>query len=76
MAVSLKIETRLKELESSRRQGEITTREFYRGLLELVGVLSKELEEEELSEELIRKQIPFLLTFIKTQIKELRKRGN
>ncbi len=76
MTVSGKIEEQLRHLEEEKKAGTIGSKEFYHGLLQLISSLSAELEKEELSEELIKKQIPFLLTFLKTQVRELKKRGN
>ncbi|NPB05612.1 MAG: hypothetical protein GXO08_04440 [Aquificae bacterium] len=65
----------LKELEEKRKNREISAREFYLGLLELLGHLKEKLVQENISEDQIRKQIPLLLTFIKAQIKNLENRG-
>ncbi|NPA40673.1 MAG: hypothetical protein GXO18_00150 [Aquificae bacterium] len=74
--MSGKIEEQLKKLEGEKKAGNIGSKEFYHGLLRLVSTLSEELENENLSEDLIRKQVPFLLAFLKTQIRELKARGN
>ncbi|NPA32098.1 MAG: hypothetical protein GXO04_00565 [Aquificae bacterium] len=76
MMASDRVESALKELEEKRKNGEISTKEFYFGLLDVVKLLEEELKKEDLQEPQIKKQIPFILTFIKTQIRELRARGN
>lgn len=76
MMASEKVGTALKELEEKRKNSEISVAEFYRGLLDILDMLKEELKEEKLSEEMMKRQIPFILTFIKTQIRELKGRGN
>ena len=66
----------LKELETKRKNGEISAREFYKGLLELLADLKDVLAHEEIDEKQIKKQIPLLLAFIKSQITELEHRGH
>ena len=73
---SKKISDALEELERKRKLGEINTLEFYFGLLNIVKLLEEELRKENLSENQIKKQIPFIITFIKTQVRELKSRGN
>jgi hypothetical protein len=70
------LENKLKELTEKRKKGEITIAEFYRELLVLVGHLADELSTENIKEEQIKRQIPFLLTFLKAQIKNMANRGN
>jgi len=76
MMASDRVQQALKELEEKKKAGEISTKDFYFGLLDVVKLLDEELRKENLQEEQIKKQIPFILTFIKTQIRELRARGN
>ncbi|RUM30615.1 MAG: hypothetical protein DSY42_04335 [Aquifex sp.] len=76
MMASKKISDALEELERKRKLGEINTLEFYFGLLNIVKLLEEELRKENLSENQIKKQIPFIITFIKTQVRELKSRGN
>jgi ribosomal protein L7Ae-like RNA K-turn-binding protein len=66
----------VKELEQKRKNREISALEFYRGLLEVLSQLKDVLLAEDISEANVRKQIPLLLTFIKSQIGEMEKRGN
>jgi hypothetical protein len=61
----------LRDLELKRRNRNISAKEFYKGLLELVKKLTDENKTDGIPEEEIRKQIPILLTFIKAQIKSL-----
>ena len=62
----------LKELETRRKNGEISALEFYKGLLDLLAELKDVLVREDIAETQIRKQIPLLLTFIKAQIRWVR----
>ena len=66
----------LKDLETKRKNGEITAREFYKALLELLADLKDVLAHENIDEKQIRRQIPLLLAFIKSQISELHDRGH
>jgi len=66
----------VKDLEQKRKAKEITAVEFYRGLLGVLADLKDVLMAEEISEANVRKQIPLLLTFIKSQIGEMEKRGH
>ena len=66
----------LKELENKRRNGELSPREFYKGLLNLLAELKDVLIKEDISEQQVKKQIPLLLAFIKSQIGELEARGH
>ena len=66
----------LKELEEKRKKGEISTKEFYKALLELLADLKDVLVHENINENQIRRQIPLLLAFIKSQISELHSRGH
>ncbi|NPB08257.1 MAG: hypothetical protein GXN96_04940 [Aquificae bacterium] len=76
MMASEKLEVALRSLEEKRKRGEISSVEFYRGLLDVLKLLDEELKKEDLSETSVKKQIPLILSFIKSQIKELRSRGN
>ncbi|NPA14055.1 MAG: hypothetical protein GXN97_02565 [Aquificae bacterium] len=66
----------LRELEEKRKNGEIGVVEFYKGLLEILGQLKDALVHENISENDIKKQIPLLLAFIKSQITEMEHRGH
>ncbi len=66
----------LKQLEAKRKAKEISAKEFYTSLLDLLQELVQNLEGENIDEVEIRKQIPLLLTFIKAQIKNLASRGS
>jgi hypothetical protein len=66
----------LKELEEKRKKREISAREFYHGLLNILAELKDVLLAENINEEQVKKQIPLLLAFIKSQISELEMRGH
>jgi hypothetical protein len=66
----------LKELEERRKRREISAKEFYHGLLNILTELKDVLLAENIAEEQVKKQIPLLLAFIKSQISELEMRGH
>ena len=66
---------KLKQLETKRKNGEISSKEFYKGLLKLLKDLEEVLIKEDISDADVKMQIPLLLTFIKSQIKKLEARG-
>ena len=76
MKCSEKLKQELKELEEKRKNGELGVREFYKRLLDLLAELKDMLAHENIDEANIRKQIPLLLAFIKSQIHELELRGH
>ena len=76
MLESQRLLNHLRELETKRKNGELTAREFYKGLLELLAELKDVLVHENIDEKQIRRQIPLLLAFIKSQITELEHRGH
>ncbi|NPB05100.1 MAG: hypothetical protein GXO08_01825 [Aquificae bacterium] len=76
MKDSAKLLERLKELEERRKRGEISARQFYEGLLDLLAQLKDALVREDIAEEGVKKQIPLLLAFLKAQIGEMKSRGN
>ncbi len=76
MMASERIEKSLKELEEKKRNGDISSKEFYMGLIELLPIIKEELLKENITEDFAKKSSPFLLTFIKSMIREFRKRGN
>jgi len=70
------LDQKLKELEEKRKNGELSSKDFYIGLLSLVAELVNELKAENINEAQIRQQIPLILTFLKSQIKKMADRGN
>ncbi len=76
MMASERIENRLKDLEEKKKSGSITSKEFYVGLIELLPTIREELLKEDITDEFAKKSSPFLLTFIRSMIKEFKKRGN
>ena len=76
MSESQEMQKLLKDLETQRKNGEITAAEFYKGLLELLMKLKDILVNENVNEAQIKRQIPLILVFLKSQIKELSNRGN
>jgi hypothetical protein len=67
---------RLKELNEKRKSGELSAREYYKGLMALLMDLANALQEENISDEDVKKQIPLLKVFITEQIKKMSGRGN
>jgi len=70
------LDQKLKELEEKRKNGELSSKDFYIALLSLVAELVNELKAENINEAQIRQQIPLILTFLKSQIKKMADRGN
>ena len=75
MLSSQKLYDTLHRLENERKNGNLSLREFYKGLLELLSNLKEALIAEDINEKQIKKQIPLLLTFLEMQIEDLNKRG-
>jgi len=67
---------RLKELNAKRKSGELSARDYYKGLMALLMELANALQEEDISDEDVKKQIPLLKVFITEQIKKMSGRGN
>ena len=67
---------RLKELNEKRKNGELSAREYYKGLMALLVELANALQDENISDEDVKKQIPLLKVFISEQIKKMAGRGN
>jgi len=67
---------RLKELNAKRKSGELSARDYYKGLMALLMELANALQEENISDEDVKKQIPLLKVFITEQIKKMAGRGN
>jgi NTP pyrophosphatase (non-canonical NTP hydrolase) len=67
---------RLKELNAKRKSGELSARDYYRGLMDLLMELANALKEEDISDEDVKKQIPLLKVFISEQIKKMSGRGH
>lgn len=76
MMASERLENELKALEEKRKNREISSEEFYRGLIELLPIVREELLKENITEDFAKKNTPFILTFIKSMIREFKKRGN
>jgi len=65
------LKQKLTELKNKRKSGEITEREYYIGLLELVKLLIDKLEGETISDKDVKKQIPLIVLFITDQISKM-----
>ena len=76
MMPSERLESKLKELEGRKRSGSISSKEFYIGLIELLPIIREDLLNEDITEEFAKKNSPFILTFVKSMIKEFKKRGS
>ncbi len=66
----------LEQLKESRKQGKISPKEFYAGLLKILGELTDELKGENISDDDIKKQIPLILVFLEEQISKYAERGH
>ena len=73
---SERLEKELKSLEEKKKNGEISSKEFYEGLINLLPVIREELLKENITEDFAKKNTPFILAFIKSAIREFKKRGN
>ena len=65
----------LNELTNKRKSKEISARDYYKGLMALLIELGQSLQQEEISEEDIKKQIPLLKVFLIEQLKKMKSRG-
>jgi hypothetical protein len=76
MKDSTMLKDKLNELKTKRKKGEISEREYYMGLLELVKTLIDKLEGEDISDTDVKKQIPLIVLFITDQISKMEDREN
>ena len=76
MSRSEEMMEKLNELNAKRKNGEISAREYYKGLMALLVELGQSLQEETISDEDVRKQIPLLKVFITEQLKKMSERGH
>ena len=76
MTDSQELTTKLKELKTQRKCGQIDEKEYYKGLLEIMKVLINRLEGEDISAKDIKLQIPLIVLFITDQISEMEGRDN
>jgi len=72
---SAMLKEELSNLEQKRKESAIGTAEFYRGLLKIISLMAQELEKEDIEDKDIKRQIPLLLTFLKSQIKDMESRN-
>ncbi len=71
MESSKELYNSFQELKLKRKNGEISEREYYIALLELVKRLIDTLEKENISDSDVKKQIPLIVLFISEQIDKL-----
>jgi len=76
MSRSEEMMKKLTELNIKRKNGEISAREYYNSLVDLLVELGQSFQEESITEEDIKKQIPLLKVFITEQIKKMSQRGH
>jgi hypothetical protein len=76
MSRSEEMMEKLNKLNAKRKNGEISARDYYKGLMALLVELGQSLQQEEISEEDVKKQIPLLKVFITEQIKKMGARGH
>jgi hypothetical protein len=67
---------KLEKLNRKRKSGELSSREYYKGLMLLLVELADALQEEDISELEVKRQIPVLKVFITEQLKKMKGRGN
>jgi hypothetical protein len=70
------LKDKLQELKTKRKNGEISEREYYIGLLELLKVLIDKLEGETIADKDVKKQIPLVVLFITDQISKMEGRDH
>lgn len=73
---SASLREKLDFIKEKRKNGELSPSEFYRELLYIVLSMTKELIDENISEEDIKKQIPLILAFLEEQIEKMESRGH
>lgn len=76
MDTSQELRRLFNELKLKRKNGEISEKDYYISLLQLSKRVIDSLEEENISAEDIKKQIPLIVLFIDEQINNFAKRGN
>ncbi|WP_457755427.1 hypothetical protein [Thermovibrio ammonificans] len=76
MSVSDTMKDKLEKLNRKRKSGELSSREYYKGLMLLLVELADALQEEDISELEVKRQIPVLKVFITEQLKKMKSRGN
>jgi len=76
MSRSEEMMEKLNELNTKRKNREISAKEYYKGLMALLVELGQSLQEEDISEEDVKKQIPLLKVFISEQLKKMSARGH
>ncbi|ADU97587.1 hypothetical protein [Thermovibrio ammonificans] len=76
MSVSDTMKDKLEKLNRKRKSGELSSREYYKGLMLLLVELADALQEEDISELEVKRQIPVLKVFITEQLKKMKGRGN
>jgi hypothetical protein len=70
------LQAKLNEIVEKRKKRELSTVEFYHALLKLLSTLADELSAENINEAQVKRQIPLILTFLNSQIKDMANRGN
>ncbi len=76
MTRSEEMKQKLDELNTKRKNGELSTGDYYKGLMSLLSELAQALQEEDIKEEDVKKQIPLLKVFLTEQIKKMGERGH
>lgn len=76
METSQQLQQAFQELKMKRKNGELTEGQYYKELLKLAERLIASLEEENISCEDAKKQIPLIVVFLTEQIDKFAKRGN
>ena len=74
METSQELDKSFRELKLKRKNGELSEKEYYLELLKLAKRIIDTLEEENISQENVKKQIPLIVLFVSEQIDKLSKR--
>ena len=76
METSQQLQQSFQELKMKRKNGEINEAQYYKELLKLAKRLIESLEEEDISCEDAKAQIPLITLFVTEQIEKFAKRGH
>ncbi|NPA06464.1 MAG: hypothetical protein GXO54_03575 [Chloroflexi bacterium] len=62
--------TVLKQLKAQRKRGELGLRDYYQRLLRLLADVLSSLQNEDIGDDDVKRQVPLILVFLEEQIKK------
>ncbi len=68
--------TALEQLKEQRKNGELGLRDYYQRLLRLLADVLSSLQNEDIGEEDVKRQVPLILVFLEEQIEKYAGRNN